>query len=212
MLCRRKNAKRGRIKRRLIIFILLVVVIIIVFEIQAIPFATKCVKKQSKTVSTKLIADKVEEFQNTQSYTYSDLAIIKYSDTGEVRSISENTIAVNKLKSEITRAIQSELDKKRAYSFSLPLGAFTQLTLLNSLGPEIEINFILTGSVNCSLKSTFESCGVNQTIHHIKLIVETDIITISPEYSEQNTFTTDYEIAQTVIVGQIPSTFADIVR
>ncbi|MBR1730885.1 MAG: hypothetical protein IJ725_00405, partial [Ruminococcus sp.] len=56
------------------------------------------------------------------------------------------------------------------------------------------------------------SGGVNQTIHHIKLIVTTDIVTISPEYSEQNTFTTDYEIAQTVIVGETPSTFADIVR
>ena len=112
----------------------------------------------------------------------------------------------------MTRKIQNELDKQKLYKFSLPLGAFTDITLLSTLGPQTEISFYLTGSVNCNIKSKFESGGVNQTIHHIYLIVNTDIITISPEYKEQCSFSTDYEIAQTVIVGNIPSTYADIVR
>ena len=63
-----------------------------------------------------------------------------------------------------------------------------------------------------TIESKFESGGVNQTVHHIYLVVETEIITISPEYSEKVNYKTDYEIAQTVIVGSTPSTYADIVR
>ena len=212
MLCKTKRSKHHKCKKRIVISLLLIVLIVILFEIQAIPFIEKCVEKQSKTISTNIIADKVEEIQDEIGYTYSDLATIKFSQNGEVKAISENTINVNKLKSRITREIQSELDKKDSYSFNLPIGSFTDITMLSTFGPEIEISFILTGSVNCKIKSTFESGGVNQAIHHINLIVTTDIITVSPNFSEENTFTTDYEIAQTVIVGEAPSAFADIVR
>lgn len=190
----------------------LIVAVVILFEAQAIPFTRKCVKKQSKTISADIISKTIENVQNKVGYTYSDLAKINYNGEGKVTSISENSFYVNKLKSRVTREIQKELDKNKTYSFKLPLGSFTDITMLSTLGPDIEISFILTGNVRCRLKSTFESGGVNQTIHHITLIVTTDIITISPEYSEENTYTSDFEIAQTVIVGETPSTFADIVR
>ncbi|MCR5652438.1 MAG: sporulation protein YunB [Ruminococcus sp.] len=212
MLYKKRNPNRKRLKRRIFLIAIGFAIIIFVFELQAIPFTAKCVKKQSKTISSNIIAEKIEKIQSEIGYTYSDLAKIKYSKNGQVKTISENTVNVNRFKSEATRAIQAELDKKTVYSFKIPLGSFTGITFLSTLGPEIEISFILTGSVNCKLKSTFESGGVNQTVHHIRLIVSTDIITLSPEYSERNTYTTDYDIAQTVIIGQTPSTFADIVR
>ena len=156
MLCKSKNSKFSKLKKRIIIAVIILVSIIVLFEMQAIPFTAKCVKKQSKTISTNIIAEKVEEIQDEIGYTYSDLAEIKYSENGDVKSISENTINVNKIKTRITKSIQSELDKKPVYSFKLPLGSFTNITMLSTLGPEIEISFILTGSVNCEIKSTFE--------------------------------------------------------
>ncbi len=212
MLCKSKNTKNNKIKKIIITIAAFILAVVVIFEIQAIPFTRKYVKSMSKMYSSKIIAQTIDEIQSKTEFTYSDLVTINYSDSGDVKSISENTINVNKFKSKVTREIQQKLDNKPMYSFGLPIGAFTDVTVLNNVGPEIEINFMLTGSVNCTLKSTFESGGVNQTVHHIKLVVSTDIITISPEYKEQNTFVTDYEIAQTVIVGTTPSTFADIVR
>lgn len=213
VLYRRKKRRIHKRLRRLLVFsVILLVCAVILFEAQAVPFTAKCVKKQSKTISTRIINQCVEKILSDSPPEYNDFADVKYSDSGCVQSISANTKNINKLKAKITLAIQKELDKGKSYSFSLPLGAFTDLTLLSTLGPLVEINFILTGSVNCKLKSAFESGGVNQTVHHIILTVDTEIITISPEYREQTRFSTDFEIAQTVIVGSVPSTFADIVR
>lgn len=212
MLYKRKSKGHKRLRRFILTLIILVSGCVALFETQAIPFTAKCVKKQSKTISASIINREALRVLDKYSFKYSDLADIKYSGNGGVQSVSAQSLNINKLKAEITLAVQKELDKHRSYSFSLPLGAFTDITLLSTLGPSVELSFILTGSVNCKLKSSFESCGVNQTVHHIILTVTTEIITISPEYREQTKFSTDFEVAQTVIVGNVPSTFADIVR
>ena len=212
MIYKRKSLRNIKLRKSLYLIICLIILIAVFFEMQAIPFTKKCVKKQSKSISTKIIGKTVNDVIEKYNYSYKDLSVINYSEKGQVNSISANTIKINKVKSEIVNKIQDELDKEKQYKFTLPLGSFTDITLLSTLGPEIEISFVLTGSVNCKIKNTFESCGVNQTLHHIYLVVNTEIITLSPEYSEKVKFTTDYELTQTVIIGSIPSTYADIVR
>ncbi len=213
MLYKKKKSRiHKRIRRYSIIVTVIIIVLIVLFEMQAVPFTLKCVRKQSKTISTKIIGNAVTQTLENFDFTYDDLANINYSDSGQVNSISANSININRVKSEVIEKIQNELDKQKQYSFSLPAGTFTNLTLISTLGPDVEITFTLTGSVNCKIKSTFESSGVNQTIHHINLIVTTDIVAISPNYSEEVKFKTDYEIAQTVIVGSVPSMYADVVK
>ena len=213
MLYKKKKSRiHKRIRRYSIIVTVIIIVFIVIFEMQAVPFTLKCVRKQSKTISTKIIGSAVTQTLEKYDFRYDDLANINYSDSGQVNSISANSININRVKSDVIEKIQNELDKQKQYNFSLPAGSFTNLTLISTLGPDIEITFTLTGSVNCKIKSTFESSGVNQTIHHIDLIVTTDIVAISPNYSEEVKFKTDYEIAQTVIVGSVPSMYADVVK
>lgn len=212
MLYKRRNLRFKKLRKVFLFSLTVFILTVVLFEVQAIPFTKKCVNKQAKSISSKIIGSTVNNVINKLNYTYDDLSVINYSDKGAINSISSNTIKINKIKSNIINKIQDELDKEKTYNFSLPLGSFTDITLLSTMGPDIEINFILTGSVNCKIKNSFESAGVNQTLHHIYLVVNTEIITLSPEYSEKIKFSTDYEIAQTVIVGSIPSTYADIVR
>lgn len=207
-----KKTKHSRLKQKLLIIISVILLSVILFETRAIPFTAKCVAKQSKAISAKIISESVTQVQKELNFKYSDLADISTSDSGEVRFISANAMNINKLKSEVALRIQNKLDREGMYSFKLPLGAFFDVTTLSTLGPGVEVSFALTGSVNCRLKSSFESAGVNQTIHHILLVVSTDIIALGTEFKEHTEFETEFEIAQTVIVGNIPSTFADIVR
>lgn len=201
-----------KIRKTFFVLLIFIVSFVIMFESQAIPFTKKCIRKQAKSISTRIIGEKVDKSLNELGYSYKDLAVINYENNGKVNSINTNSVKINKLKSTIIKKIQNELDKEKLYTFSLPLGSFTDLTLLSALGPDIKISFSLTGSINCRLKSSFESGGVNQTVHHMYLIFSSEIIALSAEYSEKVIFKTDYEIAQTVIVGNTPSTFADIVR
>ena len=176
-----KSKRRRKTKKVIILALIFFLTSVVLFEIQAIPFTAKCIRKQSKTISTRIISETVKDVLSELSVDLSSLSDVKYSDSGEVKSISANTVNINLLKAELTERIQQKLDRKNSCSFAMPLGSFTQLSLLSGIGPEIDINFNLTGSVNCKILSDFKSGGVNQTVHHITLIVNTDIIALAPE-------------------------------
>lgn len=62
----------------------------------------------------------------------------------------------------------------------------------------------MTGSVDVELKSTFESTGVNQTIHRVNMIVDAEVVFISQSYMENLKIRNEFAISETVIVGDTP--------
>lgn len=206
------KSKKKFLKKLRLYFIftgILSIVSVVIFEVQVTPFEQKCILKQARSTSDKFISKAVSDTLDNYEFSYDDLAQVNYSD-GLVSSITTNSYNINKIKSDVILKIQNKLDKEEIYCFDLPLGAFTGLTLINNLGPNVEINFRLIGSVNCKIKSEFESSGLNQTIHRIYLVVKTRVNVISTEYSKEQTYKSDFEIAQTIIVGDIPSAYANI--
>lgn len=204
--------KRRILKKRLKIYLfitgILLIGIVVFFETQIVPFEQKCIKKEAKSVAVNLVHKAFGKTINELNTTYSDIADIQYTVNGEAKAIETNAIEINRFKSVFMNNFQTYLNKEDTHSFSVPMGAFTEINALTGFGPNIEVNFRLSGSVDCNIKSKFESAGINQTIHHIYLVISADMVTISPGYSKNIEFTTDYEIAQTVIVGNAPSLYA----
>ena len=188
----------------------LLIVFVIIFETQVSPFEQKCIQKQAKTISNRIINQSVLKVLKKLDYNYDDLAKVNYSNDGEVNAITTNSYNINRIKTKAMLKIQQKLDKQKYYNFDLPIGAFTQLTILNNSGPNVTVNFKLTGSVNCKIKNKFQSAGINQTIHRIYLVVVAKITVLSPSYTSEKVYKTNYEVAQTVIIGNIPSTFANV--
>lgn len=62
----------------------------------------------------------------------------------------------------------------------------------------------MTGSVDVELKSSFESTGVNQTIHRVNMIVDAEVVFISQSYMENLKIRNEFAISETVIVGDTP--------
>lgn len=201
-----------RIRRYLLFTGIMLITLIILFEKQMVPFEQKCVLKQARAVSNDIINKSVRKTLDKLEYSYDDLAKIDRDESGEVKSIISNSININKLKSNVALSIQKQLDKDKMYYFTIPLGVFTHINYLNDEGPDVTLNFKLIGSVKCKLKNKFESAGLNQTVHHIYLVITTNLNVLSTEFTKEMVYKSDYEIAQTVIVGGTPSTYANILR
>ena len=110
----------------------------------------------------------------------------------------------------MNKAVQEKIETVTDADVSIHIGAFTELSLLSNFGPEVKFDFTFVGSFNSEIVSTFEAAGLNQTVHHIKFIVNARLITLTPDYSDGIEYTTDFEIAQSVIIGDIPATYANI--
>lgn len=208
--CKRKKSKLQRkIRKYIIILFLLFTAIIIFFESKAVPFQEKYVKTQAEIISNNSISEAVNEVLAEYNFAYNDISNINYDDDGNVISIDTNSKNINALKTAMNQAVQDKL-KETNVEVLVHIGLFTNLSLLSNFGPKVKFDFTFVGSFNSEIESTFESAGLNQTIHHIKFIVNAKIITLAPDYSDAIEYTTDFEIAQSVIVGDIPATYANI--
>lgn len=212
LLYRQRREKRRfiRVKRFLIMLLLTTIAVLVICEHQLDDFRPVYIRKQAEILSMNTVCDAVEDSLERLNYSYSDLAVVRYSDAGDVQAIETDTLKINKMKSMISKQVEDDIEVIRDNEVKIPLGAFTYITVLSNYGPEIPVNFSIVGAVNSEIISTFESAGINQTIHHIKLIVTTKIMTTSLDYSGDIVFTTDFELAQTVIIGTVPNYYGKL--
>ena len=198
------------LKRLLIVFLLILFAVLVICEHQLDDFRPVYIRKQAEILSMNTVCDAVEDAIEDLNYSYDDLAIVKYSDSGQVQAIETDSVKINQIKSKISKQVQDEIEIIRDSEVKIPLGAFTYITVLSNYGPEITMNFSIVGAFNCEIISTFETAGINQTVHHIKLIVTSKIMTTSLDYSGDIVFTTDFELAQTVIIGTVPNYYGKL--
>ena len=205
-----RKRRRHRLRKWHIIILLACFVfglLVYGFEKKAEVFSNSYIPSFAERCAAEAINDAVTLKLGELDLSYDDLAKVEYSDSGQPRSIETNSAQINLLKAEATRAAQDEITKIKHSEIMIPLGAFTGLTLLSNSGPEIPLTFCMTGSFNSHLESSFESAGMNQTLHHIKLVVTAHIVTASADYGDTISFDTDFEVAQNVITGEIPTIY-----
>lgn len=213
MLYYKRHKRRFVVLKRILIIILALVITAVVYcETRISDFAPQYIRTAAEIRSQKVISQTVEQIIDEFNYSYDDIAVVKYAENGTVQAIETNSPKINLLKSAISDRVQEELGKIKDNELNIPLGVFTDITVLSNAGPDIKMTFSLTGSVQSELLSTFESAGINQSIHHIRLMLTTKLITTTPDFNEDITFATDYEIAQTVIIGSIPNYYGSLYK
>lgn len=203
---RKAFSKKHRRLLRLALCVLLLLLAVRSFEKKAGDFSNRYFPAFARQTATKCVCNAVEKVLGDGNYTYGDFAAVRY-ENGKAASLTTNAAAINALKNKVVSAAESEAEKIHNSAVYVPLGAFTGLTLIANAGPKIPLTYCLTGSFSAELVSEFESAGLNQTVHHIKLVVTSRFVTASVDYKDTLSFTTDYEIAQSVLLGGVPTTY-----
>lgn len=201
---KRKKIKFKKLKCILLSFAALIIATVIFCEQQLAEFKCEYIRIQAEIISVNSVCEAVNNSLKKFNYKYEDIANVKCSKDGTVQAITTDSVKINELKADIMLSVQQEIAKIYDVEIDIPLGAFTDIIVLSNYGPPINVSFNLTGSFSSEIVSTFESAGINQTIHHIRLILTSKIMTTSLDYSGNMTFSTDFEIAQNIIVGVTP--------
>ncbi len=202
---RRLRQKHRRLLR-LALTVLLLFGAVRSFEGQISAFSERYFPTFARQVTTRCVTEAVEEALDDLQLSYGDIAAVRYSE-GEVCAIETDAAAVNRLKNCVVKKAEEKAEKIHNSVMHVPLGAFTGLTLIANCGPQIPLTYCLTGSFSAELVSSFASAGMNQTVHRIRLEITATVITASVDFEETLTYTTDYEVAQSVIAGRIPQSY-----
>ncbi len=141
---------------------------------------------------------------------YQDLILLEKNEEGNINAVLSNTVAVNRMKSAITSDVSKELGRLDRWALSVPLGTLTGSAFMSGWGPNIPITVAPNGRIFAELKSEFESAAINQTIHRLVLETKLDVGLLLPSATTSTTVVTQVPIAETIIVGNVPSSYTAI--
>jgi len=141
---------------------------------------------------------------------YGNIVNVSRNAQGDVASIQSDMREINRLKANVANTVARELEMLGATTMRIPLGTLLGNEVTSGRGPAVEIKVYPTGYVQTELYSQFTSAGINQTLHQIILGTSVQMMAVIPGYRIECETTTNYMIAQTVIVGNIPESFTQI--
>lgn len=207
MVCRKKLSPRQRKLRKYIAMFLSVCILLLVYYECAVKAQlTDIIVREMKTVSQQAVNTAVDKFLSENFDVGEKLSEISFNN-GSVAAVSTNPSYVNYVKTEIVSLAQREIDAMtRDEGLSAHLGGLTGLSFLTNVGPTIRFDVESAQTISCEFESSFESAGINQSIHHVTMNVTVELLVYNPYKIRRTISTTStYEIAQTVIVGSVPS-------
>lgn len=158
------------------------------------------------TVSNEAVQKLMEE----KELTYDMLVNRQTNADGMVTSLTMDYAEVNQLKSALALSIQEEINTMERVNISVPIGAVFSDTLMAGFGIGIPIRTLAAESIEVSFQDTFEDAGINQTRHHIEIVVKAPVSIVTPIHKTTAEITTQIPVAETVIVGSVPGTYFNL--
>ena len=211
MTAKRKRRKTNK-KRNAVFIILICIVLTVVFALNhALRMKLRDIAVyKCKNSATDMINKSIQNTLDNLDFTYSDLVEINKNSENEITSVSCVSSKINSLKTNISNEINKGFENQDKNGFSIAVGTISGINLFSGVGPDITVHFEKEGSVKTNIKSSFSSAGINQTLHRIYIEVSLDIVAVAAAGTYKSSVETEFLLAETVIVGEIPERYASI--
>lgn len=199
-----------------IIFLLFTIISIISFgtvkyiESEIMPRGAEVLHSYAETNMFEILNTTVDEVIEKYSIDYHSLVNIIYSDDGTISALEVNYALVNKIKSEISMLVSKRLSDQDEMPVYVPLGAFSQNMYLIGKGPSLKFILVQRGCVQTDFEHDFESAGVNQTMHTLKITLDADVALMLPFYNTHTYMRTSAILSQMIINGESPDRYLNL--
>lgn len=212
MLSKRSN-KKLRLKRFIALFTavtLILGVFCVYVDIRLREVAHTFARNSVSAVLTAAVNRAATRLLEEYNITYDSVSNITRNENDQVTSVEINTNEINRFKSGLTESVLAELSDYGKITFEVPLLAAFGIYYSYLSYPRISYTISISTVVSTEFKSEFTEAGINQVLHRISVIVGTrgSLATLGADTDISET--TDFTVAQTVIVGAVPDAYTKI--
>ena len=191
----------------LIVFPLLLITTFLYILLQITPAFINLSEDKIYTLTFRTINEVIgKELEEIDTHNLIDY---KYDTTGKIVAVNANISIMNKLNNKISQEISHKLDNLGTVLVDLPLGSFISNSFFSGIGPQIPVQIILLNNVSTEYHTEFSSTGINQTRHRIFINVTCNIGILSSLIKNEQEVKVQIPIAETIIVGNVPTTYFD---
>lgn len=162
---------------------------------------------QVKNTTSDLTNDAIAKQIDEGIIQYDRIVYFEKDLDGRITALKTNMSEVNRLKTDILNLINDEILALDTSDIGIPLGSLFLPELFSGKGPSIPVHILSIRNSDASFASSFSQAGINQTLHQLTMIVSVDVAVLVLGQTSSFTVNSEVVVAETVIVGDVPSTF-----
>lgn len=208
----RTRQQRGIGRRMIAVMILMVGVFIaafVMYQQRINPMLEDMAIAMVDNVASNTINEAIDAQIANGTIDYNRLVLFEKDLNGRITAIKTNMTEVNRLKTQVLDIINDTLLEISTDQLQIPLGNLIFPELFSGRGPGIPLMILSISTSDASFRNAFSSAGINQTCHQIILVVEVAITVLLPTDSMTIPIESEMVVAETVIVGDVPATYAN---
>ena len=206
---RARRRGRGRAKAAVLIALALVLALLLYLSLYLRSLSGGTALSDAQDLVTVAVNETIRRVLAEQGFTYDDFVTLEKDAEGNITAITTDTVRVNALSTEIMLGV-AEAAKNGRLDVGIPLGDLLGAGVLQGRGPVIPVRAGMMTSSFVRFENDLESTGINQSRHTLKLVASIEIDLLIPWGSLHTTVETEIPVAETVIVGRVPSTYVNV--
>ena len=201
---RKRSKKKGLIVALVIISAIIAGVVFFVVR-NVNPVIEAISSEKIRAIATEAVSKSVLDIMS-QNTSHDYISIVR-DDKNSIKSVDINTDAINGLAHTITIEAQKNINSAGQDGITIPVGSLSGITLLTGIGPNINIKIYLVGSTQTQIISEFTDTGINQTSHRLYFDIQGSVAVAVPGLKSNIKTSTRVLMSETIIVGDVPSTY-----
>lgn len=206
-----KNQNLYILKRWLVVFICLILAFVICF-INVKPFVFTYAKSEAETIILNAANQSVLNILGENNISYTDISNVSRNTEGTITGIEINIEKVNLLKSKISNEIAKIISDKNKYILRIPIGTLFGSEYTTGYGPKIKFKMQLTETSVVDFESKLESAGINSVMHQIIIKIDVSASVLMMGCTDGFNVSTTAIAAQTVLAGEVPDSFTNVIE
>lgn len=195
-----------------IILVVAVGVLLISAEIRISNVRGKLISYAAKNAASSAATVGIEKSLDTDRVRYADLVKFGRDRNGNIVSVSTDAYYLNKIGNNIGDEVDKQINEMKSYVLKIPVSVLFSEQFINGRGPKLPVIFVMTGITTTDFENEFTAAGVNQTHHRIMLNIKINTYVIHSGNVIVVPYETNVCIAESIVVGITPQTFAEIMR
>ncbi len=199
--------QRNRLRLFFAVVLIFLTVLSLLFRQLLAPVADELMAAQVNNEASDAVNVAIDEQIAAGELSYDKLVTIEKDALGNVTAIRSNMTEINRLKTGILFRIDEQLEGFSVEQLGVPAGSIFLPELFSGRGPKIPVRVLAVRASDANFRNEFSSAGINQTLHRIMLDIRVDVTILTWTGTREVTVDSSVAVAETVIVGTVPSTY-----
>ena len=204
----RRSRKRGL--GGLLLILLPAVGLFLLLRLRVTPLMRQLVITQAENTMSSLVNRIVNDQIAAGQIDYDRLVYLEKDAQGRVTALKTNIGEMNRMKTELLAAMDEGVEDISVEEMGIPIGNFFLPELFSGKGFRLPVRILSVSTSDAAFENCFSEAGINQTLHQIRMNIVVNLSVLTPTGTVRTQVLTDVVVAETVIVGSVPSQYVRI--